>query len=161
MPGKYNMKRENGNACQESAFSPMFTIFSSLLKLMLTFKLNITLKRVAARKKTSKFSRGSRPLILIIYLFNEKCDWLTSVNSTLAGSPITVPSGCAYPAYLISWEFHTRKSLFGSFLCGKTVMTDLKFPPLVANSKCFLRTSNISLGVVTLRASNTWLRKVL
>ena len=161
MPGKYNMKRENGNACQESAFSPMFTIFSSLLKLMLTFKLNITLKRVTARKKTSKFSRGSRPLILIIYLFNEKCDWLTSVNSTLAGSPITVPSGCAYPAYLISWEFHTRKSLFGSFLCGKTVMTDLKFPPLVANSKCFLRTSNISLGVVTLRASNTWLRKVL
>ena len=74
MPGKYNRKRENRNAWQVLAFSPVFAIFSSLRELMLTSKLNITLKRVTARKKMSKFSRGSRPLILIIYLFNEKGD---------------------------------------------------------------------------------------
>lgn len=53
MPGKNNMKRENGNACQLSAFLPRFTIFSSLLELMLTSNLNITLKK-GYRKKENK-----------------------------------------------------------------------------------------------------------
>lgn len=32
----------------------------------------------------------------------------TSVNSQCIGSPSTVPSGCRYPAYEISWPFHIR-----------------------------------------------------
>lgn len=155
MPSKFSRKRQNGNVRQVLAFSPMCTIFSSLRELMSTSKLNIAQKKGNQEKEDeqiqSRFQTSNIKHLLIRWKMR-----LTSVNSTLAGSPITVPSGCAYPAYLISWEFHTRKSLFGSFLCGKIVMTDLKFPPLVAHSKCFLRNSNISFGVVTLRASNTW-----
>lgn len=54
------------------------------------------------------------------------CIWnYTFVNSTLAGSPMTDPSGIWYPAYRMSWLFQTRKSCFPSVLWGKMVMADL------------------------------------